>query len=431
MINQIINLNKNKTIILFFILLFIILIMISFSFPDLFAMYYVPNHLFDGNIYTWVNNYKQICNWVSATWPPLYYYTFGLYIILIQKLGLLNPKLFTSSSCPVYTLILNQVFLFWAKLPFLMLHIASSWLFAQQFKTKQFQWFLFWLINPITIFVSFMMGQFDIVPVFFLLLAFYFLSKQKNIYLTALALGLGAAFKHYPFLLMIPFVVLVTRSLRDKFIFIFLVTIPYVLIMIPEFNKDFLRMLSFSENQKMLQSGLNIGGIYISIYIVLYAILTLLVLFEKQKNFNNLIKYCLLFTIIYFFTASWFSQRILFLLPPLFLFAGKNKKIFRLIPFLSLMFYIYTLVMYPGLFDHTLLRPIFPAVKIFTYNTIIINILKGFISWGMICFFIYIATAALTKVNEEECHISNKDIITNAFPLILYFLFLSYMLIYV
>ena len=114
-------LNK-KSIILGIISIFFIFLMISFSFPDLFAMLYVPSLISKGNIYTIVKNNKQICLWLDATWPPLYYLTMGVYINLVKSLGLIRHQLFEINPCPVWDIILNKSVLFWGKLPFLFLH---------------------------------------------------------------------------------------------------------------------------------------------------------------------------------------------------------------------------------------------------------------------------------------------------------------------
>lgn len=118
-------------------------IMTAFSFPDLFAMFYVPHFLFDGNIYTWVVQHKAVCPWVSATWPPLYYYTFGTYLWLIEGLRLFPTRLIYLNTCPVFDLIDDRTFLFWAKFPFLCLHITSAWLFSRFFTKHRQYWFFF------------------------------------------------------------------------------------------------------------------------------------------------------------------------------------------------------------------------------------------------------------------------------------------------
>lgn len=406
-------------LILIAIIATLICFMVSFSFPDLFAMYYVPHFIFDGNIYIWVADHKSICPWLSATWPPLYYYTIGLYLKIIESLKLFPTHLITANQCPVFDLITDKIFLFWAKLPFLILHIASAWLFAQFFQQKKKLWFMFWLLNPIFIFINFMEGQFDSIPTFFLLLAFYYVLVKSNIYVTALALGIGGAYKHYPFLLLLPFAIILTRTVKSRVLFLIFAITPYLVTVVPSFNKDFLQSLAFSENQKMFESGISIGGIHISFYIVLYVLLLLKLLSEKNKTKNLLIPYSFLFSGIYFITSFWFVQRILFLLPSLLLLARTRNTFFKMLPMLSVLFFLYTLSMFPGLFDHTLLRPIL-SVHDMNYAQLPINTVQIYIFSFMIGLFLWLMYRTITESEQKEQIITKGKLFFYVSPLVFY-----------
>jgi len=339
--------------------------MVSFSFPDLFAMYYVPNWVSQGkiNVYKLVEIKKDVCPWLSATWPPLYYYTIGAYLWLIKSLGLLENTLFTSSVCPVWSLILNHKFLFWAKFHFLILHFASAWVFSLLFKKRRDLWFVVWYANPVSIFVSFIEGQFEIIPTFFLLLFLYFVRTKREL-LAFLALGLGGAYKHFPFLLAIPAIIILAKSLSQIFAFTAVMIVPYILTVLPVFSPEWFHSLFFSENFKMLTAGITVGGRYkISFYLLVYIFLVFKLFFEKKKErFGLLIKYMFLFSLIYFLFAFWSPQRLLFLLPSLLLVASRSKRIFRRLPLLYFFYFAYILFLYPGLFDQTLLRPLFSHI---------------------------------------------------------------------
>lgn len=416
---------RNNVFIVFGIFIALVCFMISFSFPDLFSMYYIPHFLFEGNIYTWVNNHKSICPWLSAVWPPLYYYTIGFYLRIIENFGLFPTHLITVNQCPVFDLINDKIFLFWAKLPFLILHIASAWLFAQFFQHKKTFWFIFWLLNPIAIFINFMEGQFDSIPTFFLLLALYYSLVKKNIYATALALGIGGAYKFYPFLLVLPFVIILARTMRSRAIFLILAITPYIISVIPSFNKDFLQSLAFSENQKMFESGISIGGTHISFYIILYVILLLKLLFKKHKTNDLLISYSFLFSSIYFITSFWFTQRLLFLLPSLLLLARTRSAIFKLLPILSGLFFLYTLSMFPGLFDHTLLRPILSSTRNMDYAKLPINTIQIYIFSTTIGLFLWLIYQAITEPEQEEQIITKGRLFFSASPLVFYLLLVA------
>lgn len=418
-----------KFVLILAIISFFLFLMTSFSFPDLFAMFYVPNKITEGNIYSFVKNYKAICQWVSATWPPLYYYTIGFYIKFLQFFGVLPNTMFSTSTCPVFELLLNPVFLFWAKLPFLLLHFATGWIFSQFFEKKRFLWFLLWVLNPVAIFINFIEGQFDSIPTFFFVLGMYYAIIKKNPYLVALAFGIGAAYKHYPFLLLIPFALILCKNMKQKVLFFILSLLPYLLTIIPSFNKDYLQSLMFNENYKMLESGVMIGDIKVSFYVVLYVLLLFKLITERQKNTDTLIRYSFLFSIAYFITSFWFVQRLLFLIPSLLLLAVRNQSIMRLIPIFYWGYFVYILIAFAGLFDHTLLRPLFPSLQSIQYDNFLFPQVKQLVVSVFTAYFIWLGLLTLKKSDENESVkvISSKMIVTHILALFAYLLILFFL----
>lgn len=414
-------LNK-RLIILGIITIFFVVLMTSFSFPDLFAMFYVPDMIGKGNIYTLVKLNKSICPWLDATWPPFYYLTIGSYLKFLQFFKIIPSSIFSVNQCPIWELILNKNFLFWTKLPFLILHFLSAIFFSKFFNKSRFLWFLLWLLNPIIIFITFIQGQFDIIPTFFILTSLYY-AKKGNIFISAFLLGLGGAFKHYPFLLALPFLIILTRTFFDKLKFIIILLTPYLISIIPFYNNDFLKIFLFSENYKMLSAGLSIGNFKISFYIVLYGLLLGKLLLEKKKDFNCILKYGFLFSSLYFFTSFWFVQRYLFLVPFLLLNASVSKKIFNSLPWLYFSYFIYTLFMFPGLFDHTLLRPISSSILTIEYNNLFYfnDITKSIIFFIISSFLIWISYLTIRRSsNNKIFSIKKKDILIHSLPLFFY-----------
>lgn len=408
-------------------LVFIAVLMVSFSFPDLFAMFYVPHFLFEGNIYSWVAVNRSFCGWLSATWPPLYYYTIGTYLKVIELSGLFPTQLITQNQCPVFDLILNKSFLLFAKLPFLLFHIASAWLFAQFFHHKK-KWFLFWLLNPIALFVNFIEAQYDSIPIFFLLLGFYFVLVKNNPFLAAFALGIGGAYKHYPFLLLLPFMLITTKTVKERFLFLAISLIPYVISAVPSLNSDYIQSLAFSENTKMLQAGFTFAGIHISFYLLFYLVLFYALVKKSAKQKEDLIPYCFLFSSIYFLTSTWFVQRFLFLLPTLLLLASRRKQIFPILPIISCLFFIYAVIVFPGLFDHTLLRPLFPYIQAFQYPQELL-LLKPHIFTLITGVLMWIMYNAIKIPEDKEYAITKKDLFFSVAPLGFYLLFIFYLLL--
>ncbi|MGI5826002.1 MAG: hypothetical protein ACOX50_01165 [Patescibacteria group bacterium] len=397
-------------IILLCSVVFFVFLMVCFSFPDLFALFYVPNWLTEGNVYSLVRVHKPDCLWLDATYPPLYYLTTGMYLKIIQFLGMLSSGIFSHNICPVMEILTNKQFLFWAKLPYLLFHFASAFVFSRFFGVKRKYWFLLWLLNPIVIFVSFIQGQFEIIPSFFLLLSLYF-AKKENIYLSALFLGVGGAYKNFPFLLLIPFLIILCRRTYQKLLFIIISMLPYLLSIQLFLNKDFLSALTFSENLKMLDLGIWIGSEKISIYIILYLVLIVFLIKEKKYNFEILIKYGFLFYLIYFLTTFWFPQRLLFLIPFLLLVIARKGNISRFLPLLYNLFFAYTLFLFPGLFDHSLLRPIFPEIVEVDYSFLQLSIIKKIIFSAITGLLILFGYFMLRK-DEDRVDITKRNIVS-------------------
>lgn len=397
--------------------------MTSFSFPDLFNMAYTSNFLGKGNFYSLVKGKKLNCVWLDATYPPLYFFTTGLYLKIVQFLNLLPKNLF-KDNCPVWEIILNRQFLFWFKIPNLFFIFLSGWLFSKFFKKDKEKWFWLFITNPVVIFISLIQGQYEIIPTFFLLLAIFFAQKKEKT-LSFFFLGIAGAYKNFPFLLIFPFYFFLVKNFWEIIYLTIILISSYLAALIPVFNSDYLsNSLMFSENFKMFDFGINIGGEKISFYLVFYTIIFLMMIKEKVKDSDTFIKYIFLFSLIYFLTSFWFVQRLLFLIPSLILISSKRKNIFDLLPILYVFYFLYALFLYPGLFDHTLLRPLFGNLKPIDYQSLpqisLIKLICYSLIWGLLFWLGYLSQ----KKEEKNVFLSKSIIFFNFFPLIGYLFFL-------
>ncbi len=126
--------------------------------------------------------------------------------------GLTNSSNFMDYTYAIQSSLLSQqpVFLkiFLLKLPFLLFDIGVLLmlpLFFNNEKHKKFS-FLFWLFNPVSLVASFVFGTADIIAVFFIMLAFYQLYKERYFF-GILFLILASLSKFYA-LLVFPFAIL-------------------------------------------------------------------------------------------------------------------------------------------------------------------------------------------------------------------------------
>lgn len=185
-------------------------------------------------------------------YPPLAYFTLGIFRFLVRPFADANfiPWLMVNiSHFYNYPTLGLQLFLF--KLPYLFTDIASAFLLSGLFDDpKKKKWaFNLWMFNPVTIYATFMMGQLDILPVFFTILASYMIKKDK-VGWGLFFLGVGGAYKMYPLLLVPAAAFLLGTSFWKKIKLLLLGLSPYILTIAPYLaSKGFRAMVLFGPKE--------------------------------------------------------------------------------------------------------------------------------------------------------------------------------------
>lgn len=177
-------------------------------------------------------------------YPPPIYWFHGLFKFLFSNIFGINQ--------PTNLLL---------KLPYLIFDLLIAFILMRLVDPKKaLLVFLFWMFNPVNLYATYMMGQFDIIPTFFSLLSVYFINRNK-LYWAALALGTGTAFKLYPIFLLIPLIVL-GRNFLDKFKLIILAILPYLLSIAPYITSASFRSTALFANQssKSLYAAIPVSG---------------------------------------------------------------------------------------------------------------------------------------------------------------------------
>ena len=176
---------------------------------------------------------------VSEFWyPPLFYFTTNLY----QKVSLLGCSSVIDTAvggtAQITTLISNpEIFctLWSLKFWYLIFDFGVAYLLWHMFRNDQRKArtvLLFWLLNPIIIYNAYLHGQFDVVPVFFIVLAL-FLAKQDRPAWAAFFIGIAACFKIYPLLFLPPAVLILSQSWRERVKLLLIGTVPFILSILP------------------------------------------------------------------------------------------------------------------------------------------------------------------------------------------------------
>jgi len=197
-------------------------------------------------------------------YPPLTYFTLGLFRLLVKPFTDYNfiPWLMQNlGTVHTYRGLYWHLLLF--KLPYVFVDIAAAFVLKDLFKTlkaKKLVFFL-WIFNPLSLYATFMMGQLDLIPTFFTILALYFASKKRYAW-SLFSLGIGGSYKMYPLLLIIPTALVFSDNFKQRIKYILLGFLPFIATIAPYIGSAaFRQMVLFTpKSQKMLYMGLPVSG---------------------------------------------------------------------------------------------------------------------------------------------------------------------------
>lgn len=258
---------------------------------------------------------------------------YGVGLFNYPPLAYLIPAFFMFLLSPFYDFTVNFVFvtgmdkifqtfelfrtIFLLKLPYLLFDFLLAYLLFKIFKEKGKTAFKIWMINPLTLYATFAMGQFDIMPTLLVVAAFFFVFQKKSFWAVVM-LGLGGAFKMFP-LLFLPLFALVLEKGFWRRVWLFVAgLLPYLFIIAPfVFFSPMYRQTAFLTNQaeKMLYMKLPLSGAeYLSPFLIGYFILLFLAAkFRGQKDILWRLSFVLM--ILFFSVTHYHPQWFLWLAP--------------------------------------------------------------------------------------------------------------------
>src|SRR3989344_6668311 len=232
-------------------------------------------------------------------YPPLTFFTLGIFRLLIKPFT--DPN-FLPFVMEFPSRVFERVDLFWNlflfKLPYLFVDLGLAFILTNLFsdiKKKKLVLAL-WMLNPVTLYATFMIGQIDILPTFFTVLSLYFASKKRYNY-SLLSLGLGMSYKMWPALLIIPAALIFKSTFWERLKLIVIGVLPFILSVLPFVNSPAFRYMVFSpKSQKMLYMIWPVTGaegIYPFI-LILTLIYFYLYFNEIMRNLNSIFTIILL-----------------------------------------------------------------------------------------------------------------------------------------
>ena len=291
---------------------------------DIQAFYYAGEVIAKGNVlnfYDYLRNLPltdpilKIYPTNLFIYPPLFYFFLGPVTHLLTlpfSRDILHNFIFNLPGI-LGNLQLNFLLLT-LKLPYLPFDIGLAFLLFKFFKNpkNKFLAFTIWMFNPVNLYATYMMGQFDVIPTFFTVAALYFAVKKEKYFLASLLLGLGASFKIYPLLFLVPLALLREKWL-DRIKIVGIGVLTYITGVLPFIDSHGFRgsALVAGQTTKSLYATLPISGGEAIIYFPLFILFLYIIFFYSKANLKNLWQRFFIVILVFFiFTHThpqWFT----------------------------------------------------------------------------------------------------------------------------
>lgn len=243
---------------------------------------------------------------------------------------------------------------FFFKLPLFLSDLTIFYILLKLFKTHYFKVTLFYFLNPIILYSTYIHSQLDIIPTAFVLYSLYWLIN-KHLNFSAFILGIAIATKTHV-LLAIPlsFIYIYKNySLKKSVSFTAIVVSTFMFLDLPYlFNESFWEMVVVNQKQSLLfDSYYNIGEL--KIFLPLFSIVLILSHFYNQRKINRdllFFYFGILFTAIIFFvfpSPAWYIWMVPFISIYFIKSKDQNKSLI-LYSSLSIFYLIFFVFFYPS-----------------------------------------------------------------------------------
>lgn len=201
--------------------------------------------------------------------------------------------------------------------------------------------FAFWMVNPLNIYVTYMFGRYEVIPLFFLLLALYYAKSRRND-MASLLLGVSTCFRLFPLLFFPSFLIGLERTNRRRIrmtLFYLLAVIPGMLLSV------YLDSLSVAPPRGMfggLESFFSYllvpdvnwspaGAYSFTVYLFPMGLMLLLLMQNAlQKNFGSVWKMLLAILSLYYAVGYFHPQYLMWGSPLVALLIAERPRTVRL-----------------------------------------------------------------------------------------------------
>jgi hypothetical protein len=156
----------------------------------------------------------------------------------------------------------------------------------------------FWLLNPIIVYDAYFHGQFDVIPIFFTVLAI-FLAGQERLTLAVFFIGIAACFKNYAFLFLLPAIIILSQSWRKRIVLFLIGTIPYLLFLLPYLTQYSRNVSGYGD--WFFKVGYDVGfGGQVYVFLAFYATLLWYLYQRNAHTFEDLWRACFIILLLYY-----------------------------------------------------------------------------------------------------------------------------------
>lgn len=253
------------------------------------------------------------------------------------------------------------------KLPYFFFDIAIAYILMSFFKEEKQKKLIFglWVFNPVNLYATYMVGQFDIISTFLSVAALYFALNKKSLIPSAILLGLGAAFKIFPLLFIIP-LALVKTEWSERIKVLFTAGVTYLVAAFPFIMSVGFRRTAMLAGQttKSFYAQIPISGGE-SVILFLAAIIFIYLVFLYHKTRIELLWEKFFICILTFFIFTHFHPQWFLWTMPFFIIDLVKSKLKHLPLFLALFI---TYVGMISFFDSGLSIGLFSAINPALYD---------------------------------------------------------------
>ncbi len=324
-------------------------------------------HILD--IYDYLQNLPNDHSWKNLAlfnYPPAIYLFHGIFNFIFSNIfQLWQVNYFMMDVITNYGNFQFNIHLALLKLPYLIFDLLTAFFLMKLFESRKDRLLIFalWIFNPINLYATYMMGQFDIIPTTFSVLAMVVATKGK-LSTAALLLGFGIAFKVFPIFLL-PILVLLANRWSERIKIGLIALTPYLLSLLPFLSSQGFRTNAFFADQgsKSLYAVLPISGGEMIFLFPFFLLTFYLILLRRGVSKAYLNRYFLITFLLFFIFTHFHPQWLLWVTPFIIICLVKEKTrnfVQILVLFIS---YAISLFFFESSLTINLFAPLIPSLK--------------------------------------------------------------------